>query len=179
MRVPRTHRMMHELCVRYTYRKFCTTTQILPVLLAQIYSAAAYGYFIGHISENPLVFRTLESCNSEVTMASTYNTKCCRCARNTYVVMMCVLHMLGLVAILTYINLQYCPNGGRKHCKRQGETDEEYIMRNVTSAEKQDCHSKIKLQLFVNTVDCFFIRSDLVYLGLREQNAHFSLVEFN
>ena len=56
---------------------------------------------------------------------------------------------MALVAFMIFINLQFCPNNGREHCKRNDETEEEYKNRNVTSSEKEDCNSKIELQFTV------------------------------
>ena len=80
---------------------------------------------------------------------------------------MCVLHTWVLVALIVVVNLLYCPSNGWKHCKKADETGEEYMKRNLTSAEAHDCQSKIGLQLLRITVLCE------VKFCIYEQGVHF------
>ena len=69
-------------------------------------------------------------------------TKCCQCLRNSKTTTLCVLQALALVALIIYISLHYCLGGGKKDCKKDDETNEEYVKRKLTSAEKNECSGK-------------------------------------
>ena len=50
-----------------------------------------------------------------------------------------MLHLLAVPVLLTVIRIHYCPEDDTECGKMHFETDDEYVLRNFTSSDKEMC----------------------------------------